>query len=382
MKTKILLTTIIAILLFDNANAKSWVDSLAAYEMNSFMPAVKYTWNWGPATLLNSIVKLYRYSPDEKKQQYLEYLKTAIDTTFTKAHGRHPNAVASGHGMAFIAGMTKDPKYMKKALEIYQDYKKIPVALNGGVSHRAETIELWDDTIYMIGMFLLEMYRQTGDVQYIAEFTKQVNAHSEKLADKKEGFWVHGYDDDKINFDDKCCMFGWPDSLTRSSKEFWGRGNGWISMALADALNTIPRNSKYWNILKKEFISQTKNLPKYQNKISGHWYQLLNRVEDPLNYEESSCTAMFGYALTIGIKLKILDKKIYKPVVDRAYSGLRQYSMAMEGAGYLKPVRVCEGTCIGDKNYYFKRKAVDGTPFAGGAFILFGAEYEKTFGKM
>ena len=90
-----------------------------------------------------------------------------MDATYNVANGKHPNAVASAHGMAFLARLTGDKKYLDKSNEIYADYLKIPRAANGGVSHRAETNELWDDTVYMLSMYLLEMYRLTNDEKYI-----------------------------------------------------------------------------------------------------------------------------------------------------------------------------------------------------------------------
>jgi len=364
-----------------SAFSQSWVDSADVYGREVLLPAEKYQWDWGPATFLNSVVHMYNYKLPAEKEKYLEFIKIAMDTTYLVANGKHPNAVASGHGMAFLARITGDEKYRKKAMEIYNDYLMTPRAPNGGVSHRVETIELWDDTIYMISMFLLEMYRLTGDEQYIASFAEQVMAHSRKLADKKWGLWYHGWDADKEYFDDGCGMVGWPDKVTQKSSQFWGRGNGWVTMALADALNTIPKSSVYWKPLVREFKNIMKNLPGLQNKETGHWYQLPIYPDDPLNFQESSCTAMFSYAIALGLKMKILDIKKYRPVIDLSYQGLRQNSLKNPGGPYLTPLQVCAGTCIGDKNYYFSRSKIEGTTFGLGAFIMFGLEYEKINGK-
>jgi len=361
--------------------SQSWVDSVDVYGREEFMPAEKYKWDWGQATFLNSLVHLYNTRSGEAKEKYLDYIKTAMDATYEHANGKHPNAVASGHGMVFLARVTGDEKYLKKAKEIYEDYFKIPRASNGGVSHRVETVELWDDTIYMISMFLLKMYRLTGDEIYIASFAEQVKAHSEKLADKKCGLWVHGWDADNENYDDGCSIVGWPDKVTRRSQELWGRGNGWVTMALADALNIIPRSSAYWKPLEKEFINITRKLPELQNKKTGHWYQLPIYPDDPLNFQESSCTAMFSYAIALGLEMNILDNKTYQPLIDRSYKGLRQNSLKNLDGPFLTPVQVCAGTCIGEKNYYYNRRITEGTPFALGAFIMFGLEYEKLNGQ-
>jgi unsaturated rhamnogalacturonyl hydrolase len=300
-----------------------------------------------------------------------------MDATYAVANGKHPNAVASAHGMAFLARITGDKKYLDKSNEIYDDYLKIPRAPNGGVSHRAETTELWDDTVYMISMFLLEMYRLTGDEKYVGEFVLQFNAHNEKLTDKKTGLWVHGWDADDVDYNDGCSIMGWPDKVTRKSSQIWARGNGWVGMALSDALNTVPGSSPYRKTIEKAFMHYVRKIAPLQNKTTGHWYQLVTMPGNPKNFEESSCTAMFAYTIIMGIRMKLLDRKKYLPAVDRSYKGLRRFSLKSGGGAYLIPARVSGGTCVGDENYYLTRKLTDGTGFGYGSFIMFGLAYEQ-----
>ena len=226
-------------------------------------------------------------------------------------------------------------------------------------------------------MFLLEMYRYTGDEKYIKELLKQYLIHKEKLADKKWGLWVHGYDDDNNDYKDRCCQFGWAQMTPqRTSIEFWGRGNGWVVMALADALKTVPAKSPYFKTFAKELREITKKLPELQDKRTGLWYQLPVYPNDSANFIESSCTAMFAYGITVGVELKVLNREIFLPVIEKSYLGLHQYATRQEGK-YLIPTRVCEGTCIGDKAYYFSRKTREGVNYAIGACIMFDLEYEK-----
>ena len=166
------------LLLFQVVKTQSYSDSLDVFAREVFMPAEKYKWDWGQATMLNAMVHLYYSKPDSLKPTYLNYIKTAMDNTLIVANGLHPNAVASGHGMAFLARVTKEDKYLKKSEQIFDDYLKTPRTKQGGVSHRTETVELWDDTIYMLGMFMLEMYRLTGDEKYIKELYSQLMIHN------------------------------------------------------------------------------------------------------------------------------------------------------------------------------------------------------------
>ncbi len=360
---------------------QTWVDSVEKHGRAVYMPAAQYKWDWGQATFLNSLVHLYNSAPAAQKKQYLHYIQTAMDASFEVANGKHPNAVASAHGMAFLARITGNKKYLDISNNIYAEYLQIPGSPNGGVSHRAETIELWDDTVYMISMFLLEMYRLTGDEKYVADFVQQFNAHNEKLTEEKSGLWVHGWDADNEDFNDGCSIVGWPDKASRKSSQIWARGNGWVGMALSDALNTVPKSSRYRKQLEKAFLHYIEAITPLQNKESGHWYQLITLPQNPKNFLESSCTAMFAYTITMGIKMKLLDRKKYLPLVERSYSGLRNLSMKNEGDGYLIPARVSGGTCVGDENYYLTRKITEGTGFGYGSFIMFGLAYEQLKGR-
>ncbi len=360
--------------------AQTWVDSMDRHGREIFMPAEKYKWDWGQATFLRSLEHLYESKPGAGKDIYLDYIRKAMDASFEVANGKHPNAVASAHGMAFLARITGEKKYLQKAGDIYADYLRIPRAPNGGVSHRAETVELWDDTVYMLSMFLLEMYRLTKDEKYIGDFVAQYQAHNEKLTDPKSGLWVHGWDADTIDYNDGCSIMGWPDAVTRRSSQIWARGNGWIGMALSDVLHAIAKNSVYRKPLEKAFLHYVKAIAPLQDKVTGHWYQLVTLPQEPKNFLESSCTAMFAYTITMGLQMKLLDRKTYLPMVTKAYHGLRNLSMHDAGGGYLIPARVSGGTCIGDENYYLTRKITEGTGFGYGSFLLFGLAYEEYLG--
>ena len=376
---KLIPATFIGLIFFTNVSAQSWVDSVAMHGRVVYMPAEKYKWDWGQATFLNSLKQLYHASSEEKRATYFEYIKTAMAVSDKVANGKHPNAVASAHGIAFLARITGDKNYTDKANGIYADYLNIPRASNGGVSHRAETIELWDDTVYMLSMFLLEMYKLTGDEKYIVHFLEQFNAHNKELTDQKTGLWVHGWDADSVFYDDGCSIKNWPDKITHRNDQIWARGNGWVGMALADALETVGRKSKFWKPLEKGLVHFVSAVAPFQDKSSGHWYQLVTLPALQGNFLESSCTAMFSYAITKGMQLKILDKKKYMPMVEASYAGLQKMSIRQD-ANSLVPTRVSGGTCVGDQQYYLGRKLGEGTGFGYGSFIMFGLAYEQYTG--
>ena len=356
---------------------QTWADTLDNYARLSYLPASRYQWTWQDAALLNTMVKEYDTSPTDRKPVYLNYIKKAMNKTHIMANGRTPNDVASGLGLAFLYKETKDKKYLLRAEKVYADYLKIRRTDEGGVSHLSLWTELWDDTVFMIGEYLLAMYQATGDEKYLGEFAKQVRIHRGKLQDKQTGLWYHGWDSDNKDHCMFCSQTHWPDKTTRLSHEKWGRGNGWIVVTLSDALDVIPASSPMWSEMAGYLKEMIVHLPEYQDKKTGHWYQLPERHDDPDNYIESSCTAMFGYGIANALRHKIVSDNIYDHSIRMAFEGLRQYSMSPIGDAYLTPTNVCTGTCIGDKNYYFKRAKQKGKPYGVGMFIQFYMAYTK-----
>lgn len=359
-----------------NLSAQTWVDSVETYTMESYLPAAKYVWSWQHAAFLNTMVKRYEQVDSLEKQKYFDYIEKAMNRTKARANGKTPNGVASGLGMAFLYQKTGDEFYKTKCDKIYEQYLKVRRTPEGAISHLPTTLELWDDTVFMIGQFMIAMYRATGDEKYLNELANQFRLHREKLRDGKTGLWYHGWDaNDKDAIPYFCGQMGWPDDETRVSGEIWGRGNGWLYVTLADALDVIPRENPLWDEFAGYLEEMVVNLPELQDEKTGHWYQLPVRKDDPENWIESSCTAMFAYGILSALKHEIIDDRIYNAAVEKAYEGLYKHSTEQAKNG-LTCTNVCTGTCIGDKDYYLKRGVQKGRPFGLGMFIQFGMLYE------
>lgn len=352
----------------------NWGDRLAQYVVKDYMPAKDYIWNWNEAVFLKAAV--VRCEQNTDKNYLFPYIQTAVDSTFNDANGHHPNAVVSGLGLVYLAQITGESKYKEKAFEIYEQYKSIPRATNGGVSHRENVIELWDDTVYMVGEFLMQMYKLTGDKEFLLEAISQLKKHAEKLEDPKTGLWYHGWDNDTIPSQDPCCQPGWDQNPNRRNNEFWGRGNGWILMTLVDLMELLPKDDENYAYLKTSFIQKTETLYPLQDKKTGHWYQLPIYPGEDGNFIESSSTAMYAYAAAKGIILGILPTNKYMPMIESAYIGLEANSL-QPSSNYLKMKNICDGTCIGDKQYYYNRGIVDERAYALGIAIMFYDQYHQ-----
>jgi unsaturated rhamnogalacturonyl hydrolase len=345
--------------------------SVDAYIREKYMPAKKYKWRWTRAPLLRAMIVEYENASEPDKKIFLDYIREAMDRNMRRVRGNTPNAVASAHGMAFLAKVTGEEKYKKAALQVFDEYMKIKRTPDNGVTHKAKFLELWDDTVYMIGVYLLEMYRWTGDEKYLEELAVQVRVHREHLK-TESGLWVHGYDADGKNRCNFCGQTGWSKNPEKRSGEVWGRGNGWVVVTLSDAVKTIPKANPLYTEFSGYLKEMISGLPALQDSATGHWFQLPLRKNEPGNYIESSATTMFSYGIKTAIEQNIISGKEYENAIQQAYQGLQKYSVVRISNEYSTIKNVCQGTCIGDKGYYFNRKTKSDSPYGLGLLLLLG----------
>ncbi|MEY3445108.1 MAG: Rhamnogalacturonan exolyase YesX [Bacteroidota bacterium] len=362
-------------------SSPTWVDSLDDYARNKFLPAKKYNWTWQQSALLRAMTAQYDQKIGPNPEVYLNYVRTAIDRSMDAAWvGHNPNSVASGAGLAWLARVTGEAKYRSAAESLYQKYLQIPRFPNGAIWHLRRFAELWDDTIFMVGTYLLEMYLLTDDEKYLNELLLQVQTHREKLqvTDPNApgaGLWVHGWDGDDKDHCRLCSQQHWDENAAHRSTEIWGRGNGWVIVTLTQIVESLPKTHPKWPTFAGYLKEMLVHLPELQDSATGHWFQLPAYPHVDGNYIESSCTAMFGYGIAGALRLGIVEGEAYEAAVDRAYQGLPKHSLSPRGKAWLGTLNVCQGTCIGDQEYYFKRKAKAGMAFGVGMVILFGRAY-------
>lgn len=373
MKNSILIL-VLSLISFQAVAQKSPSEELFDAAMNRIVPAEKFVWNWRDAVLLKAFTDIYRKQP-QQRETIADYVDKAMTRLAPRAHGVHPNGVASAVGLAFLQEIGRSSMETDKTLEkVLMQYRGIVRAVNGACSHRAGVVELWDDTVYMIGITLIGCYKATGDISYVEEFADQVIAHAEHLCDPETGLWYHGWAESSYPAEDACSQYGWNTNPAHRNNEFWGRGNGWIVMSLADVLEVLPVTDRRYPQIKSMYELMMNTLAKLQDRRTGLWRQLPLHVRDRENFLESSCTAMFGYAFAKGVRMGILPAECRR-VAEKAYDGLVEHCVLDSGTSEIRLGHICAGTCIGDREYYYARSQVDhGETYALGAFLLLSNE--------
>jgi rhamnogalacturonyl hydrolase YesR len=199
----------------------------------------------------------------------------------------------------------------------------------------------WVDDMFMISSLQIEAYRVTGDTKYLDRTAREMVAYLGKLQ-QPNGLFFHGTD----------------------VPIFWSRGNGWAAAGLARLLEAMPESHPDRPRILAGYRRMMAELLALQGK-DGMWRQLLDHDEA---WPETSGSAMFTYAMVLGVKHKWLDASVYGLAARHAWIALTGY---IDQNANL--TNVCEGTNkLNDVNYYLMRRRLTGD-FHGQAPMLWTA---------
>lgn len=190
-------------------------------------------------------------------------------------------------------------------------------------------IRLWIDDMFMISAIQAQAYRATGDTVYINRAAREMRMYLDRLQ-KDNGLFYHAED---VPF-------------------FWGRGNGWYAAGMAELLRSLPEEHPDRPYILSSYQKMMKTLLGYQDD-SGMWKQLL---DDSESWNESSGTAMFCYAMTMGVRKGWLQEDQFGLAARKAWLALVDQ---LDERGDIR--NVCEGTNKkNDRQYYLYRKRLTG----------------------
>ncbi len=166
----------------------------------------------------------------------------------------------------------------------------------------------------------------------------QLKITYQRTLDPETGLNRHAYDETRNTF--------WADQETGLSQHCWGRAQGWYTMALIEVLDALPQDytwrSEVIDLLVKDFDA----ILKWQDKKSGVWYQVMDSPEREGNYLESTCSAMFTYALLKAYRKGYVGKK-YLDAGIRAYKGMIQNFIQIHPDKTISLTRCCSVAGLG-----------------------------------
>ena len=155
----------------------------------------------------------------------------------------------------------------------------------------------------------------------------------------------------------------------RSAPYFWGRGNGFAAIGLAETLSYLPEDHAAWEAILNMYLTLMDALRRYQQP-SGMFPQVL---DFPGSFQEFTATCMFGYAAAKGLRRGWLDLTFLEPA-QLAWQGV---SERIDDEG--KVVDACASTGVqASVREYLDRPAVTGfDDRSGGMALWFAVELER-----
>lgn len=187
--------------------------------------------------------------------------------------------------------------------------------------HSFHNMTLWADDLYMSVPFLSRYYKFTGDQKYADDAANQFFGFKKRLYMPEQQIMSHVYD---FRYNTKT---GVP----------WGRGNGWVVFSMTELLEVLPEDHPKKADLIEFLNTLCEGYLKLQDE-DGMWHQVLNDHE---SYPESSCTSMFIYAFSRGVRFGWLkNPEKYVKACFKGWEALSKTSVDADGNVY----GVCRGS--------------------------------------
>ncbi|MBT3218466.1 MAG: hypothetical protein HN348_05195 [Proteobacteria bacterium] len=239
----------------------------------------------------------------------------------------------------------------------------VPRTSQGAIAHWGQdnfwgnTHQVWVDSQFMFGVFLLKEYERTGKQEHLDLFVEQYLLFSQLCRDEKTQLYRHAYDDEI-------------DENIPTEAVFWARGNSWVLISAAEYLLVTDSPD---NQVQSLFVAHAEAIAALQHPEDGLWRTVLNDPisGDPANYTETSASALIAYALVRGMQSNTLDTSLVASV-DAAISGLEERIDEDTDAWVLSGTSF--GTNPGDYDYYVTVPQMDNLMLGLGAAIMLLAE--------
>lgn len=325
------------------------------------------------------------YGIPEAEAYYMAYCDTMVNADGTiQTYNPNEESLDRIHSakLFFRAHeLSGDDKYRRAMDLVYSQFGHQPRNADGGFWHkRVYPHQMWLDGLYMgqpfRAQYLATFASELGDSAVEAGLSDIVNQFvtcSRHTFDPATGLFRHAYDESRTQL--------WADSITGQSAHCWGRALGWFAMALVDVMDWLPADRQA--PLDSIFRVVADGIVRWQDSESGLWHQVVDQPAREGNYLESSCSAMFTYALLKGTRTGHLPES-YLPCAERGYEGMLAHFVETDStSGLVSLTQTCAVAGLGGKpyrsgtyEYYVGETIRSNDPKAIGPFLLACVEYD------
>ncbi len=344
----------------------------------------KPKWDYTQGLIAKAMLETYLVTGDTT---YLAYVEAFADF-FIQEDGSirtydlskyNLDRVNGGNFLYLLDSIAPQPRYQAAIRLLRSQLATQPRTSEGGFWHKQiYPSQMWLDGLYMAEPFYAHyaLWDSTADTDAIFDdVVLQFSVVDKHTLNPATGLNYHGWDESRAQ--------AWADSLTGCSPHTWGRAEGWYVMAICDVLDYLPQDHVGRARLIAILNRVCNALLPYQDPATGMWYQVPDLPEAEGNYTESTCSAMFCYALAKGARMGYLPAE-YRTIAARAFDGLWKNAVVANEDGTLSLTRCCAVAGLGGTpyrsgtyDYYIHEKIRDNDPKGIGPLILAALELNK-----
>lgn len=216
----------------------------------------------------------------------------------------------------------------------------------------AKDLWWWCDALYMAPASLAMMSKITGDRKYLDFMDPEWDLTTQHLYSPEN----------KLYFRDATFL----DKKEANGKPmFWSRGNGWVLAGTARVLSVMPKDYPQRAKYRTLFSQMAERIAGLQPD-DGLWRMgLLDQQAYPMG--EVSGTGFYTYAMAWGVNHRLLDRKKYMPVIEKAWAGMLKQVYEDGRLGAIQPIGHAPGALTAGSSWVY----------GVGAFLLAGSEIDK-----
>ncbi|MGO9336448.1 MAG: glycoside hydrolase family 105 protein [Terracidiphilus sp.] len=322
---------------------------VADWQLDRAQPYFDRTWTW--SALYTGFMAASDSLGDPKYRDAMMAMGQKFDW---QLRSHLPNADDQSVAQTYLELylMKKDPAMIKPT---QAELDAILAAPRDSATPGKEIPWWWCDALFMAPPVWSRMYAATGDKRYVTYLDEEWARTSDRLYDAKEHLYAR--DSTYLNRTE-----------ANGKKMFWSRGNGWVMAGIIRTLQYLPKDDP----ARAKYIQQLNEMAARVAGIQspdGLWRAGLL---DPDAYDlpEVSGSAFFTFALAAGVNEGLLDKKTYRPAIEKAWAGLVHHIYADGRLGCIQQT--------GAEPQPFKASA--SYTYGVGAFLLAGSEIRKMNG--
>jgi rhamnogalacturonyl hydrolase YesR len=325
-------------------------------------------WDWEDAVFLYGLSEYGKnHSNPEMKKKIFDYLKAYQEHWLKKGLPEidRSDACPSALTALTLAEDWGDSSYLANLDPVIYYLKNEPRNSVGTINHLGHSWlrffyppSIWVDSLMMVGVLSSRIGTFQNDLAFMEFAARQPGIFTEKLQDPEDKLFRHAW-------------YETSGKVVPKEDAYWLRGNGWVLVATLQILERMPKDHPlYQNNL--DILKTLANALIEHQRENGFWGTLINIKK---SYDETSGTALVGYALARGYRLGLLDSSALNAARKAYQATLRKIKKTKKGYSLRG---ISAATNPTPKFIYLLVPKVPDKGYGVGPFLMLASEIEST----